>query len=421
MLNMVRYSRFFIPALLFGLVWHYRQQPDNNIQMISKNVNVTIFVHGIIGVSPHLTNPKTVQKLITGNVYGTKYEKVTNKLRNNHFFWQAQCIQQEGLVAIDTNNPTSTNGSSIIGLLYKEISVLADNKQQTPHFLYTYGWSGLFSSKAWKNDTRDLFNDLKKLSHELKIDGYNPHIRLIGYSHGASLCLKLGEIYEEQQSSSLIVDELVLLGLPIRPPERYSVHSPLFKRIYHIFSPKDRVQCGDLLSPDQFLSHRMFNPAIDGKLPAHLTQAEIKITRLKKNYKHKELPLNLNDKLFNKACRKALRNMSCGHIELWFLGWTPGAYRDNFTLYPLPLVIFVPYIIEAIDNYANNDHSFIQLDIRPELEIALFKNLSGKQRLPFFSAKFVDDLKQWTLEFKPESHTKERFDEEIAKGFSLEP
>jgi hypothetical protein len=420
MLKIVRYSRFFIPALLFGLAWHYRQQPDNNIQMIRKDVNVTIFVHGIIGISPHLTNPKTVQKLINGNVYGTKYEKITHKLRNNTFFWKTQCMQQRGLVAIDTNNPISANGSSIIGTLYKTISYLTDNKKQIPHFLYTYGWSGLFSSKAWYDDAHDLFNTIENLYHKLILDGYNPHIRLVGFSHGASVCLKLGEIYEEQEKPSFIIDELVLLGLPIRPPERYCIHSKLFKRIYHIFSPKDRVQCSDLLSPNQFFSHRMFDPAIDGKLPAHLTQAEIKITRLKKNYKDKKLPLNFDDHLFNNTCRKVLRNMSCGHIELWFLGWIPGgAYRDHFTLYPLPLVIFVPYIIDVINNYANDDYNFVRLDIRPEFEIALLKNSSNKQRLPFFCSEFIDDLKEWTLKFKPEDHTKELFNKEIAKGFNV--
>lgn len=419
MLNIVKYSRIFIPALLFGLAWHYRQQPDNQLQMIRKDVNITVFVHGIIGIAPHLKSPKTIQKLISGNVYGSKYEQVTAHQRNNAFFGQTQCMQQRGLVAIDTNNPTINDGSSIIGALYKDISSLTDNKTQTPHFLYTFGWSGLFSSQVWTNDARDLFKALEELSHKLRIDGYNPHIRLIGFSHGASMILKLGEIYDEQPQSSLVINELVLLGLPIRSPERYCVHSKLFKRIFHIFSPKDRIQCADLLSPDQFVSHRMFDKSIDGQLPAHLTQAEIKITRLQKNYKNKELPLNLDDKLFNNACRKVLRNMSCGHIELWFLGWTPGSYRDNFTLYPLPLVIFVPYIINAIENYATADSAHVRFDIRPELEVALLKTSSSKQRLPFFAIDFIDELKQWTLSFKSEDHTKERFDAEIAKSFNL--
>ena len=43
-----------------------------------------------------------------------------------------------------------------------------------------------------------------------------------------------------------------------------------------------------------------------------------------------------------------MRNVSPGHIELWFWGWTLHHYRKTFPLWPFPVATFIPFIVNSI-------------------------------------------------------------------------
>ncbi|KKK67686.1 hypothetical protein LCGC14_2951580, partial [marine sediment metagenome] len=71
--------------------------------------------------------------------------------------------------------------------------------------------------------------------------------------------------------------------------------------------------------------------------------------------------------------------MSPGHMELWFFGWTPGHYRDNFILNPLPILVFVPLIVhhlQQVESSLINPHPIV-VDVRPEQEVMFIKQNDG--------------------------------------------
>lgn len=258
-----------------------------------------------------------------------------------------------------------------------------------------------------------LYEEIKKL----KAQNYDPRIRIIGYSHGGNVSLNLAAVQKrESPNQQLAIDELVLLGTPIIADTDYLVNEPIFKRVYNIFSMQDRIQPMDLFAPNQFFSDRIFRSRKGFTLPEKLVQVQLKVTRCRKEVldcpRRFSLSNNFNNPQVVFGKKNLLRDVSPGHVELWFFGWTPLNYRDSFPLYPLPAISFAPLILHHSRKIAKNlspEHTVI-VDIRPQHNAILFRhNYDQHVRIqePYIPKEKLELLADAVLQCKPElySHT----------------
>lgn len=143
----------------------------------------------------------------------------------------------------------------------------------SPDKLYVYSWTGSLSKIERLHAARDLKNSLEALiAEETKRTGIQPKIRIIAHSHGGNVVLNLATI----PSNVLRVDELVLLAVPVQHETLVNVTSPLFKRVFSLYSTIDIAQIIDPqglhklhIPGSHFFSSRRFKPQ-SNLLQAHV-------------------------------------------------------------------------------------------------------------------------------------------------------
>ncbi len=169
------------------------------------------------------------------------------------------------------------------------------------------------------------------------------------------------------------------IGTPVITDSDYLINDPLFKRIFHLYSMYDRVQPLDFFAPNQIFSDRIFRPRKGFQLPSKLIQIQLKVTRCKntitQNHERFQFSTNLSKPHIVYGKKGLLRDMSPGHVELWFFGWTPLFYRKNYPLYPLPTIAFAPVIMHHAEQIAQSmsPENSVVADIRPQHNVILFR------------------------------------------------
>lgn len=355
---------------------------------------ITIFVHGIMGIAPHV-NLQNIGLFVRDQLIDTVYARAVHRIRKNSYFFQDQAMQKLGFEPIDLSLALMPgNGAALCAYLYDCID--AEVYQNAHHnIFYTYGWSGLLSRNQRYIESEGLLLGVYQLKESYKAKGINPKIRIVGYSHGGNVCLNMAGMRDtEYPDMDVTIDELVLIGMPVQMETDFYAKSPLFKKIYNIFSNQDVVQKMDFFSSNRFFSNRQFTSRRSFKVPKKLTQINLKISRLKKSKmsleKQKELCMQGLKTTTRSGQKRLLRDASPGHLELWFFGWTNDKYRLHFPIYPLPAVIFVPYILSVAQEYSDciHDPYPFTIDMRPELGYTLV----SQKRKPRFAEQipFVD-------------------------------
>ena len=378
--------------------------PQSNGQEVWLNV----YIHGIISIKPHITVSNFV-RFLTDNVYESMYAETVDLMRDDPFFFQNQPIQARGLrpIVMDTHEKgAAASAMANVFEMVQQINPLTPSK----NYYYTYGWSGLLSRSARYNDARDFLFALENEVARYRNQGIHPKIRLFGYSHGGTIILKLAMVKQKEElQPNFSVDEAFIFGTPIQYDTDYFINDPLFKKVYNVFSRGDRVQKLDFFSCGEFFSDRAFKNHYDFQVPDKLIQIEIRVIRKKgegcepiKACMH-EGPLIYD----GKKCSRNFRNVSPGHIELWFFGWTPLNYRSTFPLYPLPIIAFMPFIANSIKPFERNFKAdtpiTITLDPRRN-SMVINNNLKCPQvyKLPFIGVENFLELKNTALQFKPD-------------------
>lgn len=384
---------------------------------------ITIFVHGIMGIAPHV-NLQNIGLFIRDQLIDTVYARAVHRMRKNRYFFQDQAMQGMGFAPIDLSIAlTPGNGSSLFAYLYDCIdAAVYDNRHR--NIFYTYGWSGLLSKTQRYIESEGLLLGIYQLIESYKVRGIKPNIRVIGYSHGGNVCLNMAHMLEEEYPDlELCIDELILIGMPVQIETDSYSRSPLFKKIYNIFSTQDVIQKMDFFSSNRLLSNRQFTSRRSFKVPKKMTQINLKISRLKKSRmcrkKQKELCSN-GLKTCNRSGQKRLmRDASPGHLELWFFGWTNDKYRTHFPLYPLPAAIFTPYIISIAEEYnaCIHDPYPFTIDIRPELNYTLVSQRTKKthfaEQIPFIDAELFEICQNQALQAQPLDTDSETYQQHI--------
>lgn len=156
-----------------------------------------------------------------------------------------------------------------------------DPKEYPLDHFYFFGWSGQVSFDDRAKGGEQLYEALKKIVNDTP--STTPvKIRVITLSHGGNVATSMAKPYHEDTSATKkpTIDELVLLCSPVMVSTQINASSPLFKKIFHIYSHMDPVQVADPLfaqsssnpnkEDDGYLPDRIFDakkhPALKGKL-----------------------------------------------------------------------------------------------------------------------------------------------------------
>ena len=401
------------------------QQPS----IFSENANqtpetwITIFVHGIMSIKPHLTM-ENFWRFMRDDIENTVYSKTVYFMRTDKHFHINQAMQGFGLKKIDITDIKPGNGTNAIARIYDEVDRLNDRPTRNNHY-YTFGWSGLLGPTIRYKEAEKLFVGIERELEKYHTQGIYPKVRLIGYSHGANVCLNIAAIRQDMfPLSSLTIDQLILLGAPVLTETDFLVNDQIFKKIYHVYSDADRIQRIDFFSFNRIFSRRYFKNRFKFKVPTKLMQLRLKLIRNRKTTKYDPNKRNQYARNFDNpgiisGNSSLLRNVSPGHIELWFFGWSPKNYRKNFVLNPLPAFIVLPYVlhhIEQVEDSLVNPHQ-VTVDIRPEHEHMIIKQKKGNnftKVIPFISLKDLKRLNDIAYQAKPDQYSDLEYNQHIA-------
>lgn len=350
------------------------QQQDQK----TPEVWITVFVHGIMSIKPHLTW-ENFFRFMNDRVLNSVYSKSVELMREDEHFYWSQAMQGMGLQHLDPTDLRATKAGNAIARIYDEVSHILDPHEE--NYYYTFGWSGLLSPTQRYYDAQEFFLALEELVQTFKKEGKNPRVRVIGYSHGGNVALNLGAVRQRvYPDSSLSIDELFLLGVPILTETDYLVCDPLFKKIYNFTSPHDRIQQIDFFSFNRVLSRKYLTGRRKFSVPDKVRQVSLKFMQ---SVPTKKYDICNRSRARSKTCdgsiisgnNRLLRNVSPGHIELWFFGWSPQHYRHDFILCPLPVLAVLPYlqkILDRVQHKFTNPYRII-MDIRPEDGLVIIK------------------------------------------------
>ncbi|HSC25554.1 MAG TPA: hypothetical protein VLB80_05070 [Candidatus Babeliales bacterium] len=386
---------------------------------------VTVFVHGIMSIQPHLTL-QNVMRFVRDDVHHTIYSKTVEYMRLDPYFYLNQAMQEFGLKKIELNNLKPGHATNAIAHIYNDVTKLVS--PNTKNSYYTFGWSGLLSPTARYADSIQL---LEELMHELQKNywqhGVFPKIRLIGYSHGGNVCLNIAAARQNiDPTIPLSIDELILIGVPIQTETDYLANDPLFKKIYHFFSQKDRIQRIDFFSFNRIFSRRYFRNSNNFKVPKKLMQIDMKFIR-KAHTRHdskerQAASIDFSNPSIISGHSRLLRNCSPGHLEFWFFGWSPKHYRESFVLNPLPAFVVIPYVLHYITKIQDQivtPHPII-VDIRPEFETMLIKQRKYNNFtyvFPFLSHEEINKLTSIANKVAIDSSFEDEYQEHVQSAF----
>jgi len=381
---------------------------------------VTVFVHGSFSLKPHLTLGNAIN-VIFDRIENSVYYRSTEINRRDQFFYKNQVMLDLGLQKIDIQNPNKTEIARIIAASYEKTSQLAGNAPSNEY--YAFGWSGLVSHKLRYLEASILYDQLYELVAKMKASGRSPKIRLISYSHGGTLSIQLGAVHvTKSPSKQFFIDELYLNGTPVQIETDYLINSPVFKKVYNIYSRADSIQKLDFFSFKRFFSRRKFENRNNFKMPDKLTQISLSIVDYTPKDVTSTIPFPRDEKTLRKHFKKCTYDP--GHFELWFMGWTILSYRKNFPFNPLPIINFLPIIVKDLEKNPEISRDIVVkiLPYKEVMEIYNFKRLVKLTKIeerPFLTKKVLDELKVNALQYEPVDYNLELYNRKMYDAIAI--
>ncbi|OQA35403.1 MAG: hypothetical protein BWY54_00589 [Candidatus Dependentiae bacterium ADurb.Bin331] len=367
----------------------------------------TIFVHGIISVKPHLNVPNII-KLMRDDIANSVYARAVEIMRKDDFFYKYHAMQEVGLLPVDINSTKPGAAASVFARTFDTVAKFA-NPEMPKQEYYTFGWSGLLSQFMWNLEAEIFYKKLDELVATTRAQGYEPRIRMVGYSHGGTFALHLAHF----DTGSFAIDEMWLIGVPVLPGAYDLINRPFFKKIDHFYSYGDRVQPLDCFGLNRFFSDRVFSPTSKKPLPAKLTQIQMKFRR--PVFAHKTCPIHKNG--CTKINRSRMRNADPGHTELWSFGWSPASYRSNFPLHPLPATVCLPFFAQTIANERLlGSHASIEVYSNHEFMVISSNKLKKTIQVPFLPDYLLSALKDDALACRPDNYHPQLYSEKVQQA-----
>jgi hypothetical protein len=113
-----------------------------------------------------------------------------------------------------------------------------------PESFYIFGWSGKLDFGVREKAAKDLYEQLVVAQEEYeKKHGVKPMTRVITHSHGGNVMLNVARL--EGIKPDFYIDELILLACPVQDKTASLIKSPIFKKIFAIYSHLDLFQILD--------------------------------------------------------------------------------------------------------------------------------------------------------------------------------
>lgn len=308
---------------------------------------ITIFIHGSYGTSLTLMS---FPKIFRGDSQGTLYKKFQSRFRDNKDFYQNRFMPALGLIPVgDLHHQKGSHAAEIIANslvgFYEEVGKhLNPNLEE---WCYAYGWSGLLNQYERKLAAIELYNRLVVLYEEFKQAGIMPKVRLVSHSHGGNVGLNLAAVHEvASKKASFIIDELIMYATPIQQETECFCFSPLFQKVFNIYSENDAIQPSDFVSTSMRKCSRRIEinnyPELDH---SRLTQIQITVDRPILDLSAAPGKKNLNVKgalrgglLYSRSPKDP------AHADFWCVAWD----KHDVFYDPLPLVVFTPVFIKLL-------------------------------------------------------------------------
>ncbi len=369
----------------------------------------TIFVHGIISVKPHL-NVHNIIRLMRDDIANTVYARAVEIMRKDDFFYKYHAMQEVGLLPVNINSTEPGAAASVFARAFDTVAKFA-NPNMPQHEYYTFGWSGLLSQYMWNLEAELFYKKLHDLVATTRAQGYEPRIRMVGYSHGGTFALHLALF----DSGFFSVDEMWLIGVPVLPSAYDLIKRPFFKKIDHFYSYGDRVQPLDCFGFNRFFSDRAFYPTAKNPLPEKLTQIQMKFRR--PVFAQKTCPIHKNG--CTKINRSRMRNADPGHTELWSFGWSPASYRSNFPLNPLPATVCLPFFAQTIANERlHGTHTSIEVYSNHEFMMISGSTIKKTIQTSFLPDYLLNALKQDALACRPINYHPQLYGQKVQQAIA---
>jgi len=333
---------FILFQSIFNL--HAAQNLEKNLNPNSskKAHRVVVFVHGVVWPGTSLSFPSLVcqtkkQESFRFCKYSLSriYQKYLDQVRFDEIH-KFQPIGAVGLHQIDShgkNKKTNSLFSTLFEMSYRKCE---KHKDEIFHF-YTFGWDGRIDKgkrKKWAEIFYlSLLQEVEKIKKEVNLSSEDIKIDIYGHSHGGSVSLYLAA-WDRKYLHKLSINRVILLGTPVQAEMAKFVKHRMFNSIYHVFSWADKEQIADQLFSGGGFSYRRFDSILkEQEIPCKLKQIEIKCGGVKPT-----------------------------HFELWFLAGDDSNFflykwvlkyfmsNKNFKLHPFPVSIFMPLIMNYLEN-----------------------------------------------------------------------
>ncbi|HLJ30824.1 MAG TPA: hypothetical protein VKU36_00150 [Candidatus Babeliales bacterium] len=174
---------------------------------------------------------------------------------------------------------------------------------------YIFGWSGKLKNKEREHAAQALYHGISTLVEQYeKKYGCAPTIRIIAHSHGGNVALNMarlrpsyantsegfqqgfvGQAHVAPSTHPFHIKSLILLACPVQEKTMHLICTPLFERVYSLYSSFDIIQIlapefkqartAHLYKPKRRQYRYKLLPFSSRVFPtySHLTQAKIKI------------------------------------------------------------------------------------------------------------------------------------------------
>ena len=444
-------------------------------EVVTRRGRMNVFVHGTFGTALGMLSMFNVMQ---DEVRGTIYHKVTKRMRKDPYFYKDQPILERGLVGVTpTFDITQTAGMPYAAYpLTKAYDTINrhQNDDDEVELYYTFGWTGLISQIARRNEAIRFYNALvDERDRLLQNENFDEVlITLIGHSHAGNMMLNLALINEvlgfdldqpipenasankdklealkkmhteiaglpdravaaqkrdqkkfdfQPEQRDLIVDELIMLGTPIQPETDHCAVSGTFNQVFNFYSDEDVVQRMDWVSTKEGVSKQRFETREGLPMPhQRITQARLKMGGPDGH----AAPRNEQTKTFWQRLLSGVPLFSKmtddpDHRELWFLSWQADESKSKIA--PLPAAVLTPFFIKTIRKSGLQDVDLIITVGETDLVIGVREyshtEVATTSSLPL---SLINSIKEHVMKWKP---TDLSYETEFAKihQYSQEP
>jgi len=313
-----------------------------------RHVRMLVLVHGTVLPLPSWSAfwQSTKQK------DGSWYQNYLNQLRY-HELYATQPIGEFGLHAVDyphvDNNALSINQLATYFLTKAYRSGVKHANDEI--ICYTFGWDGRLDHKhrlQWgKQLYKELGDEIARLKKQHLKARETLAVDIFAHSHGGNVALNMVHALAKDKRVPWTINRLVLLGTPVQRETADLIQSPLFKRVYNVYSRGDAIQNLDFLSTKAGRSVRRFDAMVDTSKQQKLVQIEVKVDHKKPT-----------------------------HVDLWFFK----RWRLSLAVEPrdqVPVFVFMPLVFPSLEGDLQSIHD-VAMDIESGNDVHLVQ-LQPKQ------------------------------------------